>query len=125
MTDDEPLPIRPARKADAEAMAAVIAEGLAGYVEFAPPGWAPPGDVTDPEVLRSRVDDGETWIAVAESSSGEVAGVVGATSAKRSRPGTDPPSDLAHLWLCFVRTDHHGTGLAPRLLAWGVDGARE
>jgi GNAT superfamily N-acetyltransferase len=119
------LKIRPAVPADAEAMASVVSEGLDGYRDFSPPGWKPPGDVTNPGVLRERIDDGETWIAVAPLGDGDLAGIVGATSARRSRPGTDAPADLAHLWLCFVRGTHLGTGLAPRLLAWGVQGAQE
>lgn len=121
---DEPIPLRPGVPSDAEAMAEIVAEGLDGYREFAPPGWEPPGDVSDPGVLRERLADPETWIAVAPLSSAGIAGLVGATSAKRARPGSDQPADLAHLWLCFVRTTHHGSGLAPRLLAWGVDEAR-
>ena len=119
------LPIRPAIPTDAAAMASVVTEGLNGYKAFAPPGWTPPGDVMNPDVLRDRIDDGDTWIAVAPLGDGDLAGLVGATSARRSRPGSDPPAELAHLWLCFVREAYHGTGLAPRLLQWAVDGARE
>src|SRR4051812_18192925 len=105
-------------------MADVLAEGLHAYRDFAPPGWEPPADVTDVEVLRERVESSGTWVAVAPIGDGDIAGLVGATSAARSRPGTEQPEDLAHLWLCFVRTSHQGTGLASQLLAWAVDEAR-
>lgn len=121
---DAPLPIRPGVPADAESMASVISEGLATYRTFSPPGWEPPGDVTNPEQLRPRLASDSTWIAVAPDGD-DLAGLVGATSAKISRPGTDPPGDLAHLWLLFVRTAHHGTGLAPRLMAWALDETRD
>ena len=120
----EPLPIRPGVPSDAEAMADVIAEGLGAYRAFSPPGWEPPGDIRNPGVLRERLGDPQTWIAVAGLGDDDLAGLVGATSAKRARPGTDAPEDLAHLWLCFVRTTHQGTGLAPRLLEWAEDQAR-
>jgi GNAT superfamily N-acetyltransferase len=122
--NDAPLPIRPGVPEDAENMASVIAEGFAIYRAFGPPGWKPPADVTNPDVLRQRLRDEQTWIAVAPDGD-DLAGLVGATSARRSRPGSDAPDDLAHLWLCFVRTRYHGTGLASRLLEWGVQAARD
>jgi GNAT superfamily N-acetyltransferase len=114
-----PMTIRLATAADADALAATVAEGFDGYREFAPPGWEPPDMVIEAERMRETLGRPGTWCEVAERD-GEIVGHV-AFMAARSHPlGAAVDDSVAHLWQLFVRRPFWGTGAAPQLLADAV-----
>ena len=106
---------RPAAPDDAAAIAALAVASIRAYVEFAPEGWAPPGDDAQRELtgeLMRRLER-TAWGFVAEDA-GELAGVAMLLPAREAgKPDPDP--SLAHLWQLFVAEPHWGTGLAVRL----------
>jgi GNAT superfamily N-acetyltransferase len=107
--------LRPASPADADGLAATVAEGFASYREFAPPGWAPPDplEVAIGIAVRLRDPDMRAWLV--EDDDGGVAGQVSfLPAAKARRPLPDPT--VAHLGQLFVRRARWGTGLACALL---------
>src|SRR4051794_5786150 len=110
--------LRPGTAADAEELSRTVGEGFAGYRAFAPPGWRPPLQVSDPGPIRERLIDPESWCLVGESG-GEVAGHASFVPGKTSRWGAVEPG-LAHLWQLFVREPYWGSGLAPALHAEAV-----
>jgi GNAT superfamily N-acetyltransferase len=114
-----PMTIRPGTVADADALAATVAEGFDSYREFAPPGWEPPDMGIEADRMRETLARPGTWCEVAETR-GQMAGHV-AFMAARSHPlGAAVDDSVAHLWQLFVRRAFWGTGAAPRLLADAV-----
>jgi GNAT superfamily N-acetyltransferase len=116
--------LRPARAADAEALAETVALGMEGYRSFAPAGWQPPGVAVELPEVRARLRDPETWCLSAWDGTG-AAGHVAFIPARASRRPEGVPAMLAHLWQLFVREPWWGTGLAVTLLARAVEAARE
>src|SRR4051794_8022446 len=114
------MTFRRATADDAETLLAIMADGVAGYREFAP-GWEP--RMPPLEGMRARIvlDGGYTLLA---EDGGEVAGHVSfLPSADSGHP--DPQSGLAHLWQMFVRPASWGSGVASELMARAVAAARE
>ncbi|MFL5827027.1 MAG: GNAT family N-acetyltransferase [Thermoleophilaceae bacterium] len=105
--------LRRATPSDAQELARCVGEGFAGYRSFAPPGWQPPAEVSDPEPIAERLRDPEVWAMVAELE-GELAGHVSFVPARSSRWGS-PDASLAHLWQLFVRAQYWGSGVAATL----------
>jgi GNAT superfamily N-acetyltransferase len=105
---------------DAETLLAIMAEGMAGYRDFAP-GWEP--RMPPLEGMRARIVTEDGWTLLAEAD-GAVAGHVSfLASAISGHP--DPQPGLAHLWQMFVREPYWGSGLARELMARAVVAARE
>jgi ribosomal protein S18 acetylase RimI-like enzyme len=115
------LLLRRARDEDAEAVVAILLEGLETYRDFAPNGWDPPK--VRVHVVRSGLRDAARWCLVAETGGG-IGGYVAFLAARDHRV-PDPDPQLAHLGQLFVRPPHWGTGLAPRLLVAAVAEAEE
>jgi ribosomal protein S18 acetylase RimI-like enzyme len=114
------LSFRPATIADADRLAAVMAEGLATYRSFAPALRAPTAEDIAGE-LAARLETPPVWCLLAEDASG-VAGYVSLLPASASREPVDDPG-LAHFWMLFVRAGWWGSGLASRLHAAACDEA--
>jgi len=114
--------LRPARPADAEALARGMVEGMEEYRSFAPAGWAPPPLEPEVEHTRHLLGDDAVWTLVAESG-GEVVGQITILPATRAARAVDDPQ-LAHLRNLFVRKDRWGTGLARTLHDAALDEAR-
>ena len=110
--------LRPAREADAEAIAAVNSESFEGYRDFAPEGWEPPKPGEEPGWVLDKLGLPSAWAMVAESE-GEIVGHVAFTPATVGRRPT-AEDGLAHFWMLFVRRSHQGTGLATELHAEAV-----
>lgn len=102
----ERLEIRPASVADAPALAAHLVAGIAGYRDFAGPGFEPPPVERELAHVRGRLEAG-AWSLVALED-GELVGQVLVEPA-RGVPGT------AHLAGLFVTPRWWGTGLAASL----------
>jgi GNAT superfamily N-acetyltransferase len=118
-----PMTIRPGTAADADALAATVAEGFDGYREFAPPEWEPPDLRLEAERMRDTLARSGTWCEVAEVD-GRMAGHVAFMSARAHPLGATVDDSVAHLWQLFVRRAYWGGGAAPRLLADAVAEAR-
>jgi GNAT superfamily N-acetyltransferase len=98
---------------DAEALQAIMAEGLEGYRSFAPPRWSP--EIVGVERVRARIATPECWTLVAEDDGGVAGHVSYLPSEESGHP--DPEPDLAHLWQLFARPPYWGTGVATELMA--------
>ncbi len=120
MTDE--IPIRVATPADWEELHATVNEGFATYREFAPAGWAPPNPDLGAEILRRRLPEPDTWVAIAHAGAG-IAGHVGFYPAREREPGDLPDFEgerpllpgVAYLWQLFVRPAFWGSGIAAAL----------
>jgi GNAT superfamily N-acetyltransferase len=115
-----PPTLRPATADDAEALIAVMAEGVAGYRDFAP-DWEmrmPPL-----EGMRARIELAGGFTLLAEADGAVLGHVSYLPSEDSGHP--DPQPGLAHLWQMFVRESHQGSGLATELMARAVAAARE
>jgi GNAT superfamily N-acetyltransferase len=120
-----PMTIRPGTAADADALAATVAEGFDGYREFASAGWEPPDLTLEAERMRATLARAGTWCEVAEHD-GQIVAHVAFMAARTHPMGGEPIDDsVAHLWQLFVRRPFWGSGAAPRLLADAVAQARE
>lgn len=97
-----------------------MAEGFAGYREWAPSGWVPP-DVGegDPERFGAGLKRPDVWFAVACDSVGSVVGHVALALSTHEDPGP-PPSATVFVWQLFVRTAWHGRGVATSLMRAAV-----
>jgi GNAT superfamily N-acetyltransferase len=115
--------IRPARDADAEAIAAIVIEGDETLAEFAPPEWQPPSYEAELRHARDGIAMTERWIAVAEVD-GEIAGYAAVVAAALTRAPVNDPA-LAHLGRLFVRPPHWGTGVATALHAAAIAAASD
>jgi GNAT superfamily N-acetyltransferase len=118
------LTVRPATTADADALAATVAEGFDSYRAFAPEDWQPPDrlELALGIAVRLRAGDQHAWVAVDERD--RVAGQVAYLPASRARHPADDPH-LAHLGQLFLRREHWGSGLAVRLLGIALADAAE
>lgn len=118
------LRLRTATPADAETLAATVAEGFESYRAFAPEGWRAPEEL---ELalgigVRLRRPTMRAWLAEQD---GEPAGHVTYLPATESQVGSDDPK-LAHLEQLFVRRAHWGGGAATALIRRAVtEAARE
>ncbi len=106
--------LRRATPADAERLAANVADGFAGYRSFAPPDWRAPTYENELRQLQVGLERPDVWCLLAEAD-GELAGHVALRSAASAylRPSDEP--GLAHFWQLFVRPAWHGSGLAATL----------
>jgi GNAT superfamily N-acetyltransferase len=116
-----PWSLRPAAPADAERLAAVVAEGFEGYRSIAPPGWEPPDPHGELDRLREYLASDGVWCLIAEEGN-EVAGHVAIMPARIHRHA---PADatMAHFWQLFVRPPWWGTGLATELHTHAIEEA--
>jgi GNAT superfamily N-acetyltransferase len=113
------LDTRPATPDDAPAICATVAEGFAGYLEWAPAGWQPP-EMT-PTVLgrvRSRLSRDDVWCLIALEH-GEVIGHVSLAPTSGEEPEPAPPG-VTNLAQMFVRRRRQGTGVAAVLMGEAV-----
>jgi len=118
------LRLRPATPADADVLAATVAEGFATYLDFAPSGWRALGplELTLGIGVRLRRPTMRAWLAEQD---GEPVGHVSYLPATESQVGSDDPT-LAHLEQLFVRRPYWGGGAAKILLRRAVaQAARE
>jgi GNAT superfamily N-acetyltransferase len=118
----EPL-LRPATDADAEALGRGVVEGIDGYREFAPPGWAPPPLADAIEHALELLHEPGACCIVAELD-GRVIGQITVLPAERTRV---PPEEtgLGHLSFLMVDREHWGGGVARTLHAAALADARE
>lgn len=105
-----PPTFRQATLGDAAALAAGIADGLASYRAFMPPGWEPPAGSVERAHLARMLPDPTTWCLLAQTG-GRVVGQVSFLPAARAVHPVDDPS-LAHLRNLFVDPAWWGTSLA-------------
>jgi GNAT superfamily N-acetyltransferase len=115
--------LRRGEAADAEALAHGVLEGVAGYVEFAPAGWAPPALDEEVAYLRGRLLDPAAYCIVAEDTSGAIAGQITVLPAAIAAHPVDDP-ELGHVSDLFVAREHWGGGLATMLHAAALEVAR-
>jgi GNAT superfamily N-acetyltransferase len=115
------IDLRRALPGDAEALARGAVEGVAGYVAFAPHGWAPPELAAELAYTRALLADPDYHCFVAESGSAVVGQVTVVPAAKAARPVEEP--DLAHLRNLYVDREHWGTGVARALMGAAVEDA--
>ena len=115
------LHLRPASPADADVLAATVAEGFATYVAFAPPGWRAPDrlELALGMAVRLGLPSLRAWLAEAD---GVAAGPVTWLPAAEARHAVDDPR-LAHLEQLFVRRPFWGTEVASVLMARAVEQA--
>lgn len=113
--------IRRATPADADAVAAVVAEGFATYRAITPPGWKPPDALELALGFAVQLRSEDLWCGVIEHD-GTIVGQVGVGSALMSLRPSDEPG-LAHLQNLFVARAHWGTGMATVLLAGAIEHA--
>ncbi|MDX1419670.1 MAG: GNAT family N-acetyltransferase [Rubricoccaceae bacterium] len=98
---EPPVPIRRATRADADAIAAVLAEAFQAFEpRYTPAAFR--ATTPSPEVVRARFDEGPVWVAEADRVIGTVAAV--------HRPRGVYIRSMA------VRPDARGRGLGTRLL---------
>jgi GNAT superfamily N-acetyltransferase len=114
--------LRPATRADAEALARGMVQGMEEYRAFAPAGWAPPPLAVEAEHTRRLLGDDRVWTVVAEAGDELVGQITILPAAIAGRPVDD--ARLAHLRNLFVRKDHWGTGLARTLHDAALEEAR-
>ena len=115
--------LRRATADDADALARGAVEGVAGYVEFAPDGWAPPDLLAELAHTKVVLEDPAFHCFVAELD-GEVVGQVTVVpAAQAARPVEDP--ELAHLRNLYVARSQWGSGLAAALLRTAERDARD
>jgi GNAT superfamily N-acetyltransferase len=118
------IAVRRAEPADADAVSALVQDGIAAYRDWAPAGWEPP--LPSPEQrerLRANFSNPDAWILMALHGD-ELVGVVSmaaATAAARQQP---PPGSI-YLWQMFARPEWQGTGLAQALMDLAFAEARE
>ena len=108
--------------ADADALARGAVEGVADYVAFAPPGWAPPELPAELVSTQVVLADPDFHCFVAELAGTVVGQVTVVPAAKAARPVDDPK--LAHLRNLSVAREQWGSGLATALLRAAEDDAR-
>jgi ribosomal protein S18 acetylase RimI-like enzyme len=118
---DDPIRIRRATSADAEALAQGVVEGVEDYPAFAPPGWTGPSFETELKNVREALADTDVCCLVAESGSAVVGQISLLPAASASRPVDDPT--LAHISNLIVRRDYWGVGLASALNRAALDEA--
>src|SRR5829696_4723765 len=102
--------IRPAVRADATAVIALVGDGFASYRDFAPSDWAPPEIGQEEELAFERfVARGDVWYVVADDAQGH-AGQCGFTAAR------SPPcaSAVTRARGCSRRTARPGRGASTR-----------
>ncbi len=125
--------LRRAGPEDLDVILATVRIGFETFVEFAPPGWAPPAPVDERARTAERLRDPEAWVTLARAE-GEPVGHVGFIPARERRVGDAPPADpnssppvagLAHLWQLFVLPRWWGTGVAGTLHEVAVDEMRD
>ena len=116
------LVVRRATPADADALAEIVVDGFASYLEFAPAGWKAPDRLELALGFAVQLQTADRWCWIAEAGGAGV-GQVAIMPVSLSRVPVDEP-DLAHLSHLFVRRSAQGTGVAKRLLTLAHDEAR-
>lgn len=111
---NSPFGIRPATLEDVPAMCANVADGIASYAAWAPPGWSPSASAADAELVRERFSALGFTARITEDRRAHVA----------AHRAFDEP-DAMHLLHLFVRPELQGSGVAAALLALIVAEARE
>ena len=115
------LRLRLVSPADADVLAATVAEGFATYAAFAPEGWRSPDrlELALGLAVRLRLPPLRGWLAELD---GAPAGHVTWLPAADARHAVDDPG-LAHLEQLFVRRAFWGTEVASVLMARAVEQA--
>ena len=114
--------LRRATSEDADALARGAVEGVAGYVAFAPAGWAPPDLLAELAHTRVVLEDPAFHCFVAELDGALVGQVTVVPAAQAARPVDDP--ELGHLRNLYVARSQWGSGLAAALLRTAEQDAR-
>jgi GNAT superfamily N-acetyltransferase len=112
------LVLRPGTIEDVPGMARSVSEGFDSYRAFAPSGWEPPPPAVEEQRTRERFAHPDVWALVAVDGRGEQAGHVSLLD------DAEDPGASAYLWQLFVRSPHHGTGLAVTLHDAFLEAAR-
>ena len=116
--------MRIATPADAPALAANVADGLASYREWAPAGWTSPA-IGAAEIARvaDRLGEPGVWSLLALDG-GHVAGHIGLGPTTREDPEPAPPG-TTNVWQLFVREPWRGRAVASALMRAAVAEAEE
>ena len=104
---------------DIDAMLENVRVGFETYTDFSPAGWTPPNIRGDHERTLELLDDGDSWLLLAEID-GATAGHVGLTPARERPAGGSPHGwrertpmpGVVHLWQLFVLPQWWGSGVA-------------
>jgi GNAT superfamily N-acetyltransferase len=115
--------LRRAGPEDADRLGRQFTAGVAGYVEFAPPGWPLPSAGEEADHLRGLLADERVWCLLAEAD-GRVVGQVTTMPAAIAARAVDELA-LAHLRNLIVDRSHWGGGLARELHDEALAAARE
>ncbi|HWI71295.1 MAG TPA: GNAT family N-acetyltransferase, partial [Baekduia sp.] len=118
---DDAYNFRAATLDDALRLNAFLADAMARYRDFSPPGWTP--RVPPLEAERDALNAPDARCVVSEPG-GVLAGVVSWRPAATSRLRSPDPG-LVHFGRLFVHPGWWGTGLAGRLHTMAIDDARE
>ena len=118
------LEYRQLRPADFEAVARLIADGIAGFDQFAPLGWHPPHARDEVRALSAWDGDSDFWALLAVEGQTPV-GYAAFVPAARHRSHPVPEATLSHLGQLFVSPAYWGHGIATTLLHSALDAARE
>ena len=113
--------IRAATSDDLPAIARLLVECNATYVEFAPAGWRAVPYEMQLEHERQALSLPERWVAVGEQG-GVVVAYAAFVDARLTRVPVNEPG-LAHLGRLFVDPSHWGSGAAVTMHARALDEA--
>ena len=124
VVEQQALQYRQLLPSDFDVAARLVADALAGYREFAPPGWRPPDVRDELRTLRAWGGDGDFWGQLALEDRTPV-GYAAFVPALRHRSHAVPEAGLSHLGKLFVVPAHWGRGTASTLLQHAIAAARE
>jgi GNAT superfamily N-acetyltransferase len=116
--------VRPAERRDAAAIVELVSRCFEEYREFAPADWAPPAQGNALERVEAAITTPRSAGAVADAAGSHAGQVLWIPAASSQNYEIDDP-DVAYLSQLFLAPAYRGTGLAARLLGWGVRSAAE
>ena len=119
------LRYRSTTQRDATILAALVAEGVATYREFAPAGWQPRPAYQEEAELGDRLARGDVHGRLALAADGTAAGFATWSPGFSSAAPPERIPGRAHISGLFVARPWWGSGLAAELLAWAVEGMRD
>jgi GNAT superfamily N-acetyltransferase len=114
--------LRPIAPDDIDELAALVADALAAYREFAHADWTPPPAADEARRLNRSISDPGFWGELACDGQTLVGDAAFIPAERHSfRPATDPSS--AHLLHLFVKPQYWGSGVAAQLLTRATSAA--
>jgi GNAT superfamily N-acetyltransferase len=116
--------LRPVEPWDALAIVELVARCFEEYREFAPADWSPPAQDGAVERVEAAIATPRAGGAVAEAAGSHAGQILWIPAVAAQHFHSEDPY-TAYLSQLFLAPKHRGTGLAARLLDWGVDSVRE